>query len=153
MKIRHGNRTWQSAHINSDGSEAEIATFSLDTSNNVTGLVGPDDLYDLRPKIQTPGGVFCNWQASTGTLAMVSTDAGDDVALDTAAAIKTIIDQAEANGEWAVLTFHRVVASGAGSLETTTTIFEEVCTYLDARRSAGHLDVLPFGRAYDRYFK
>lgn len=72
---------------------------------------------------------------------------------DTAAAIKTIIDQAEENGEWAVLTFHRVVASGAGSLETTTTIFEEVCAYLDARRSAGHLDVLPFGQAYDRYFK
>lgn len=71
---------------------------------------------------------------------------------DTAAAIKTVIDQAEKNGEWAVLTFHRVVESGAGSLETTTAIFTEVCAYLDARRSAGQLDVLPFGEAYDRYF-
>ena len=71
---------------------------------------------------------------------------------DTAAAIKTVIDQAERNGEWAVLTFHRVVESGAGSLETTTAIFNEVCAYLDARRSAGQLDVLPFGEAYDRYF-
>jgi len=71
---------------------------------------------------------------------------------DTAAAIKTVIDQAEANGEWAVLTFHRVVDSGAGSLETTTAIFNEVCAYLDTRRSAGRLDVLPFGEAYDKYF-
>lgn len=72
---------------------------------------------------------------------------------DTTAGIKTIIDQAEENGEWAVLTFHRIVASGAGSLETTTTIFEEVCAYLDSRCSAGHLDVLPFGEAYDKHFR
>jgi hypothetical protein len=33
--------------------------------------------------LKTPGAVICDWQPSTGTLAMVSTDAGDDVALDT----------------------------------------------------------------------
>jgi len=72
---------------------------------------------------------------------------------DTPAAIQTIIDQAEANGEWAVITVHRAVASGAGALEMTTADFATWLAYLATRRAAGNLDVLPFGEAFDRYLK
>lgn len=71
---------------------------------------------------------------------------------DTAAAMKTIIDQAEANGEWAIFTLHRAVESGAGSLETTTTILDEVCAYAAARVAAGNFMVEPMGQAYNRHF-
>lgn len=72
---------------------------------------------------------------------------------DTAAAIQTIIDQAETNGEWAVITVHRAVASGPGALEMTTADFTTWLAYLATRRAAGNLDVLPFGEAFDRYLK
>jgi peptidoglycan/xylan/chitin deacetylase (PgdA/CDA1 family) len=71
---------------------------------------------------------------------------------DTAASIKAVIDQAEANGEWAIITLHRAVASGAGSLETTTAILEEVCAYAAQRVADGNLMVGPMGQAYNRHF-
>jgi hypothetical protein len=47
------------------------------------GATAWQEAHKLQTHIHTPGGVICDWQPATGTLAMVSTDAGDDVALDT----------------------------------------------------------------------
>lgn len=71
---------------------------------------------------------------------------------DTAASVQTIIDQAEANGEWAIITVHRAVASSPSSLEMTTANFATWLAYLKARVDAGGIDVRPLGEAYDAYF-
>lgn len=61
------------------------AALSLAPLNEVRGLVGPaGQVIPVGRYPRNQGGVFCDWQASSGTLAMVSTDAGDDIALDTA---------------------------------------------------------------------
>lgn len=57
------------------------AKFATDAAGNVTGLVGPDGLIRIAEPEKLPGGLFCDWE-NNGTLAMVSTDTGDDVALD-----------------------------------------------------------------------
>lgn len=71
----------------------------------------------------------------------------------TAADVQTIIDQAEANGEWAIITVHRAVASSPGSLEMTTANFATWLSYLKTRVNAGNIRVAPMGEVYDRYFK
>ncbi len=71
---------------------------------------------------------------------------------DTASSIQTIIDQAETNGEWAIITVHRAVESSPGSLEMTTANFATWLAYLKARVDAGGIDVRPLGEAYDKYF-
>src|SRR3990172_6386269 len=59
------------------------AFFSTDASGNVTGLAGPDGTLMLQWNAQRFGGaMICDWSAGAGTLAMVSTDANDDVSLD-----------------------------------------------------------------------
>lgn len=65
------------------GNRQVDAFYTRDASGNITGLVKANGNFDLRPKVQTPGGIFCDWAAYNGTLAMVSTDAADDIALDT----------------------------------------------------------------------
>lgn len=71
---------------------------------------------------------------------------------DTAASIQTVIDQAETNGEWAIITIHRAVDSSPSSLEMTTAEFATWLAYLAARRDAGGVDVQPMAVAYDQYF-
>lgn len=63
--------------------EGGVGGYSRDSAGNVTGLVGPDNQrIAVGRQLSIPGGIWCDWQSGTGTLAMVSTDAGDDVALD-----------------------------------------------------------------------
>lgn len=72
---------WNADHV--DGNGNALPTYSYDSSGNVVGLAGPNGVIRLGSKLQTPGAVICDWQPATGTLAMISTDAGDEVALDT----------------------------------------------------------------------
>jgi len=71
----------------------------------------------------------------------------------TAADIQTIIDQAETDGTWAIITIHRAVTSGPGSLEMTTANFETWLAYLAARVATGNLVVAPLGEVYDRFYR
>lgn len=71
----------------------------------------------------------------------------------TAADITTIIDQAEFDGTWAIITVHRAVASSPGSLEMTTANFETWLEYLATRVAAGGVSVAPMGEVYDRFYR
>lgn len=64
------------------GSLGGVAEFAVDDSGNVTGLVGPTKIYRIDKEPIFTGGIICDWSAQYGTLAMVSTDTGDDVAID-----------------------------------------------------------------------
>jgi hypothetical protein len=73
-------------------------------------------------------------------------------AIDLLAAVNAVLAMAEANGEWAIITLHRAVTSGAGSLETTADILAEVVAYGASRVADGNLVIEPLGRAYNRHF-
>lgn len=73
---------------------------------------------------------------------------------DTSNDIKSIIDQAELNGEWAILTFHRLVPNGTspGSLEMTVSDFAKSIEYLSERLRLGNLICAPIGQTYNDLF-
>ena len=70
----------------------------------------------------------------------------------TPADIIAIIDRAEELGEWAIITVHRAVASGAGSLEMTTADFSTWLAYLSARVQAGGVICQPIGEVYNEFY-
>ena len=70
----------------------------------------------------------------------------------TPADIIAIIDRAEELGEWAIITVHRAVASGAGSLEMTTADFTTWIDYLATRVAAGGVICQPIGEVYDEFY-
>ena len=70
----------------------------------------------------------------------------------TPADLIAIIDRAEELGEWAIITFHRLVTSGAGSLEMTTADFATVLAYLSSRVQAGGVIVDPISKVYDEFY-
>ena len=74
---------------------------------------------------------------------------------DTAASIMAVIDQAEDNGEWAIITLHRAVADSVapGSLEMQTTALKTAIDYAGARHRAGGVIVAPMGEVFDQCFK
>lgn len=63
--------------------------------------------------------------------------------------ITGLIDKAEANGEWAVITVHKAVLDSAtpGSLEMKIGDFETWISYLAAKSRAGGVMTVPFGEA------
>lgn len=71
---------------------------------------------------------------------------------DTDAAVKAIIDQAELNGEWAIISVHRAVTSAPGALEMTTANFASWFSYAREREDAGGIVVAPMGETYNYYW-
>lgn len=71
----------------------------------------------------------------------------------TPAEINNIIDQAEATGQWAIITVHRAVMSAPSSLEMLASDFDSWMSYLSSRVSSGGVAVSPFGETYDEIFK
>lgn len=71
----------------------------------------------------------------------------------TAADVKAVIDQAEATGQWAIITVHRAVASSPGSLEMTTANFTDWMAYLRSRVDAGGVVCAPFGEVHNDLFR
>lgn len=72
---------------------------------------------------------------------------------DTAADVQAVIDQAERDGTWAIITIHKAVASSPGSLEMTTANFETWLAYLATRVAAGGIVCSPMGEVYDKFYQ
>lgn len=67
----------------------------------------------------------------------------------TPAEVQSMVDQAEATAQWAIVTIHRAVASAPSSLEMTTADFQTWLTYLAGRVAAGGVVCAPFGETFD----
>jgi hypothetical protein len=72
---------------------------------------------------------------------------------DTAAGVQAIIDQAESDGTWAIITVHRAVDSSPGSLEMTTDNFTTWIRYLASRVATGNIVVAPMGQVFDTFYR
>ena len=72
----------------------------------------------------------------------------------TAADIQWVCDQAEARGEWGVITLHRSVIDSAtpASLEIRNGVLNTALEYIAGRARIGGVDVLPFGEASARVY-
>lgn len=66
---------------------------------------------------------------------------------DNAAALTALVTAAKLRGEWAIITGHRSVVSGAGSLEILNSDFLTFIQSLGDDYRAGKVEVLPFGEA------
>ena len=71
---------------------------------------------------------------------------------NTAADVKAVIDQAEATGQWCIITVHRASETPSG-LEMTPANFADWMTYLKQRVDAGGVICAPFGETYNELFK
>lgn len=82
-----------------------------------------------------------------GAIQIASTNVAQDVI--------NIIDQAELNGEWAIITIHRAVPDGTtpSGLEMTASNMQTWIDYLGYRAQVGQLMVQPMGEVYDECFK
>lgn len=73
----------------------------------------------------------------------------------TAQDVMDVIDEAEATGQWAIITLHRAVADGVtpGSLEMTASNMATWMAYLKARIDAGGIRCAPFGETYSALYE
>ena len=74
---------------------------------------------------------------------------------NTVSDITNIIDQAEASGEWAIITIHRAVADSAtpSALEMKISDLANAIAYAATRQSAGGILVQPIGEVLDDCFR
>jgi hypothetical protein len=70
---------------------------------------------------------------------------------DNAASLTAVATRAKARGEWGIITGHRSVVSGAGSLEILNSDLLTWAQTLGADHNDGTLQVMPFGEAC-RYY-
>lgn len=74
---------------------------------------------------------------------------------NTVSDITNTIDQAEASGEWAIITIHRVVADAAtpGAQEMRVSDIAAAIAYAASRQTAGGILVQPIGEVWDDCFR
>jgi len=73
----------------------------------------------------------------------------------TAQDVMTAIDEAEATGQWAIITLHRAVADGVtpSTLEMTASNMATWMAYLKTRVDAGGIRCAPFGETYSALYE